>query len=65
MPQLGMSSSTRKNPFSLAFSIEAVIPLEMEVSSFRISRFDKENNEKALITEYNLLEKKGMKLSIS
>lgn len=51
-------TSTKETSVSLAFCVEAMIPLEMGVLSYRTSHFNEEHNEKALHAELNLLERK-------
>ena len=40
--------STGKTSYSMVYGIESVIPVEIEMSSFWTSNFDKENNETEL-----------------
>ncbi|XP_022893859.1 uncharacterized protein LOC111408320 [Olea europaea var. sylvestris] len=55
-------TTTRTNmgeiPFSLAFGVEAVIPLEVSIPSLRITDYDEERNHMALRTELDLTEEK-------
>ena len=51
-------TSTGETPLSLAFGVEAVIPLEVSISSLRITDYDEERNHIALRTELDLTEEK-------
>lgn len=51
-------TSTKETPFSLAFSIEAVIPLEIGISSFYTAAYDEIENKKALRRDLDLVEER-------
>lgn len=50
-------TSTSETPFNLAFWIEAVIPLEVELLSPRVENFDEGSNPEQLKANPDLLEK--------
>ena len=47
-----------KHPFSLAYGVEAVIPVEIGLPRFRIDNFDEENNDVLLAIAIDLLEER-------
>ena len=51
-------SATQKTPFTLAFSTEAVAPVEVELKSPRIELASVENNDEALRLNLDVLEEK-------
>ena len=51
-------SATQETPFALAFSIEAVAPVEVGLKSLRIELASTEHNEKALHLNLDLLDEK-------
>ena len=51
-------SATQETPFALAFSTEAVDPIEVELKSPRIELADIEHNEEVLCLNLDLLEEK-------
>jgi hypothetical protein len=50
--------STGETPFALAFGVEAIIPLEVEMPTTRTTEFEVETNEKTLWKDLDLLEEK-------
>ena len=50
--------STDETPFLLAYSIEAVIPLEIRLPMIRTTEFDTEQNEDNLRMDLNLIEER-------
>ena len=50
--------STSETPFSLAYGIEAVIPLEIRLPMIRTMEFDTEQNEDNLRMDLNLIEER-------
>ena len=40
-----VQNATGETPFSLAFGVEAVVPVEVEVPTFRVDAFDEKENE--------------------
>ncbi|XP_022871547.1 uncharacterized protein LOC111390699 [Olea europaea var. sylvestris] len=51
-------TSTEETLFSLTFGIKAVIPLEINIPSLRITDYEEERNPIALRTKFNLTEEK-------
>ncbi|KAL5573386.1 hypothetical protein UlMin_022983 [Ulmus minor] len=51
-------ATTGETPFSLAYGVEAVIPVEISLPTFRIGNFNEENNDVLLALATNLLEEK-------
>ena len=51
-------TSTRETPFSLAYGVEAMIPVEVDIPSFRHETYDQEENHALKCYELNLLEDK-------
>ncbi|KAL5562544.1 hypothetical protein UlMin_032291 [Ulmus minor] len=49
---------TGETPFSLAYGVEAVIPIEISLPTFRVDNFDEENNDVLLALATDLLEEK-------
>ncbi|GFZ01052.1 hypothetical protein Acr_14g0006870 [Actinidia rufa] len=49
---------TGETPFSMVYGSESVIPVELGMLSFKISNFDKENNETELRLNLDLLDEK-------
>ena len=47
-----------KTPFATAFSVEAIIPVEVGLSSYRVENYDEENNTEQMMAELDLVEKK-------
>jgi hypothetical protein len=50
--------STNETPFALAFGVEAVIPLEIEMPTIRTTEFDVQTNEGSLLKDLDLVEEK-------
>ncbi|KAL5537944.1 hypothetical protein UlMin_045731 [Ulmus minor] len=51
-------ATTGETPFSLAYGVEAVIPIEISLPTFRVDNFDKESNDVLLALTTDLLEEK-------
>ena len=51
-------ATTGETPFSLAYGVEVVIPIEIGMPTFRIDNFDEENNGVMLALATDLLEEK-------
>ncbi|KAL5571307.1 hypothetical protein UlMin_020904 [Ulmus minor] len=51
-------AATGETPFSLAYGVEAVIPIEISLPTFRVDNFDEENNDILLALATDLLEEK-------
>ncbi|KAL5570454.1 hypothetical protein UlMin_027029 [Ulmus minor] len=51
-------AATGETPFSLAYGVEAVIPIEISLPTFRVDNFDEESNAVLLALATNLLEEK-------
>ena len=49
---------TGETPFSLVFGIEAVIPAEVELPSYRIENYAKQENNVAFLENLDFLEEK-------
>ena len=51
-------ATTGETPFSLAYEVEAVIPVEISLPTFCVDNFDEENNDVLLALATDLLEEK-------
>ncbi|KAL5554586.1 hypothetical protein UlMin_041987 [Ulmus minor] len=51
-------ATTGETPFSLAYEVEAVIPIEISLPTFRVDNFDEESNDVLLALATDLLEEK-------
>ncbi|KAL5577189.1 hypothetical protein UlMin_018888 [Ulmus minor] len=51
-------ATTGETPFSLAYGVEAVIPVEISLPTFRVDNFDEESNDVLLALATDLLEEK-------
>ena len=51
-------AATGETPFSLAYGVEAVIPIEISLPTFRVDNFDEESNDVLLALATDLLEEK-------
>ncbi|KAL5577794.1 hypothetical protein UlMin_019493 [Ulmus minor] len=51
-------AATGETPFSLAYGVEAVIPIEISLPTFRVDNFDEESNVVLLALATDLLEEK-------
>ncbi|KAL5539539.1 hypothetical protein UlMin_044743 [Ulmus minor] len=49
-------AATGETPFSLAYGVEAVIPIEISLPTFRVDNFDEESNDVLLALATDLLE---------
>ena len=49
-------TSTGETPFSLAFGVDAVVPVEIQVPSYRIEQYDPAGNQEDLRLHLDLLE---------
>ena len=53
-----MQYATGETPFSLAYGIEAVVPIETEIPTFQVETFNEENNNEAMRLELDLIDEK-------
>ncbi|KAL5571186.1 hypothetical protein UlMin_020783 [Ulmus minor] len=51
-------ATTGETPFSLAYGVEAVIPIEISLPTFRVDNFDEQSNDVLLALATDLLEEK-------
>jgi ribonuclease HI len=51
-------SATGDTPFSLAFGSDALIPIELEIPTYRVANYDENENEQACRTTLDLLEER-------
>ena len=51
-------NATGETPFSLAYKVEAVVPIETEIPTFRIDTFDEADNDEAMRLELDLIDEK-------
>ncbi|KAL5541056.1 hypothetical protein UlMin_042629 [Ulmus minor] len=51
-------ATTGETPFSLAYGVEVVIPIEISLPTFRVDNFDEESNDVLLALTTDLLEEK-------
>ncbi|KAL5583474.1 hypothetical protein UlMin_015916 [Ulmus minor] len=51
-------AATGETPFSFAYGVEAVIPIEISLPTFRVDNFDEESNDVLLALATDLLEEK-------
>ncbi|KAL5579243.1 hypothetical protein UlMin_011685 [Ulmus minor] len=51
-------AATGETPFSLAYGVEAIIPIEINLPTFRVDNFDEESNDVLLALATDLLEEK-------
>ena len=56
--------STRKTSFALAFGIEVVISIKLELFSARVKNFDEQSNLQDLRVNFDLLKEKRNKAQI-
>ena len=47
---------TRETPFRLAYQSDAVIPVEIGLTSFRVENYDEDKNEEAMCLQLDLLD---------
>ncbi|KAL5574095.1 hypothetical protein UlMin_023692 [Ulmus minor] len=57
-------TTTGETPFSLAYGIDAVIPVELGIPTFRIENFNEEDNDVLLALASDLLEEKREKAQL-
>lgn len=50
--------STGEMPFSMTYRIEAMIPMEIGLSSMKVSNFSLENNDASMAEQLDLLEER-------
>ena len=50
--------ATGETPFTLVFGIEAVIPAEVELPSYRVENFTERENGEAILENLDFLEEK-------
>ena len=51
-------NATGETPFSLAYGVEAVVPIETEIPTFRVDTFDEADNNEAMRLELDLIDEK-------
>ena len=51
-------TATGETPFAMAFGVEAVIPVEVGLPSFRVDNYDEEDNAGRMLPELDLVEEK-------
>ena len=51
-------TATGETPFAMAFGVEAVIPVEVGLPSFRVENYDEEDNAGRMLPELDLVEEK-------
>lgn len=56
--QITHKSAADHTPFSIAYGSEAVIPVELEVSSHRVTYYDPRTNRDLLLEFLNLVDEK-------
>lgn len=59
-----MRTPTGETSFSLAFGIEAMIPVEIGMATHRTTNFDSEKNEEGLRNNLNLLKERRDKATL-
>ena len=47
---------TGETPFQLAYGSEAVIPTEVELTSYRVANYDERRNDEAMCLQLDLLD---------
>ncbi|KAL5546344.1 hypothetical protein UlMin_006031 [Ulmus minor] len=57
-------TTTGETPFSLAYGVDAVVPVELGIPTFRIENFTEENNDVLLALASDLLEEKRDKAQL-
>lgn len=55
-------TTTGETPFSIAYGMEAVFPIEVNIPTSRVARFHKERNNKLMGLELDPLEEKIARL---
>ena len=50
--------STYETPYSMTYGTEAVIPVEISMSSMRVSSFSLDSNDELMMEQLDLLEKR-------
>ena len=58
------STTTGETPFSLAYGIDAVVPVELGIPTFRVENFSEEDNDILLALASDLLEEKREKAEL-
>ena len=48
---------TRETPFQLAYRSEAIIPIEIRLTSFRVENHDENRNDEAMHLQLDLVDK--------
>ena len=51
-------SATGKTPFSMAYGVEAIIPVEVAIPYFRYEKFDEGVNQLAMAAELDMIEER-------
>ncbi|KAL5581231.1 hypothetical protein UlMin_013673 [Ulmus minor] len=56
--QTSFRTTTGETPFSLYYGVDAVVPVNLNIPTYRIKNFDEASNDELLALETNLLEEK-------
>ena len=56
--QNNLENNNRGNPFSLAFGAEVMLPVEIEVPSFRQENYNEESNSIQMVAEAVLIDER-------
>ena len=51
-------AATGETPFSLAYGVEAVIPVEVGLTSYQTKHYDENHNEEEMRTELDMIEER-------
>ena len=62
--RISFRATTGETPFSLAYGVDAVVPVELGIPTFRIENFNEEDNDVLLALASNLLEEKSEKAQL-
>ena len=55
---------TGETPFSITYEIEAMVPIKIEIPTFRVEIFNEQDNNKAMRLELDLIDEKKFKALI-
>ncbi|XP_021755967.1 uncharacterized protein LOC110721143 [Chenopodium quinoa] len=56
--------STGKSPFTLAYGVDAVVPVEVQIPSLRIQHYEQQGNEKRVLEELDFLPEVRLKAAL-
>ena len=56
--RMSFRTTTGETPFSLSYSVDVIVLIELIVPTYRIENFDESYNDQLLALEINLLEEK-------